>query len=59
MVNLNLDNKKYKEKGKELGLPFEEPKLKPSSNQLQEQGGTLLRHGWRKEGGRLKKWDEK
>ena len=27
--NLNLDNQKYKEKGKELGLFFEEPKLKP------------------------------
>ena len=25
MVNLNLSNQKYKEKGKELGLPFEEP----------------------------------
>ena len=24
-ANLNLGNQKYKEKGKELGLPFEEP----------------------------------
>ena len=29
MVNLNLGNQKYKETGKELGLPFVEPKVKP------------------------------
>ena len=37
-ANLNLGNQKYKEKGKKLGLPFEEPKFKLSSNHSQEKG---------------------
>ena len=44
MVNLNLGNQRYKEKGKELGLPFVDHELKLSSNHSQEQGWSLVTH---------------
>ena len=44
---------------KGIKTPLCRTQAQATSNQLQEQGGTLLRHERRKEGGRLKKWDEK